>query len=702
MNLCKTITAGLYLLLLSYLAGAAEVQPNKALVLASNFYYEKALMNHHQTKGQAVLKLAYTHNVSGKSIYYVFNEGEQGFIIIAADDCVYPVLGYSFSGGFTGKNMPESFIYWMDAYTSEILYIIQNQLPPDKKTSDAWNAYTAPDFVPAILKGGSKSVAPLLLSTWDQGKYYNFLCPEDPAGPGGHVWSGCVAIAMAQIMYYYRFPIQGTGSYGYNSPYGYLNANFGATTYHWENMQNSIGAKFNFEMAQLQLHCGIAIDMDYSPDGSGAYMDDAVNAMISYFSYHPTAQMRYKNSYSTTNWQNIVKGELDNKRPVLYAGYGNGGGHAFVCDGYQSSDYFHFNWGWSGSYDGYYYLNNLNPGYTFTSGQQASQNLYPAVNFPGGCTTTKALNFSYGTIEDGSSPWYDYQNNTDCRWIIEPVDPVDYISVNIDRLDTESGNDLISFYDGENITDPLIATVSGTNIPSEIRSTGNKMLVRFTSNGSNTAKGWLLTYTAKPTSFCNNLAVFTDPSGTITDGSDAFHYNNNTYCRWRIAPADIASVTIHFNSFDLASDFDFIKIYDENANLEVARFDAFNLPQTLTVYAPKVLVLFKTDATVNAGGWELSYNSTPLGTEQYSSGEFISISPNPADDYLFINGKINAEGNTSITLINFSGQKLAEKHIQINSGEIQESLNIKGLGAGMYYLLITSENYSYREKILIR
>jgi len=323
------------------------------------------------------LDLAFTKTVNGQPVYYIFNVNKnEGFVIISAEDNVYPVLGYSFNGSYTGQNGPESenFNYWMKNYSDQIIYARENSLQADAFISSTWN-----ELLKSIATVKSfDDVNPLLTTFWDQGTYYNSLCPSASGGPGGHVYTGCVATAMAQIMKYHNHPVQGTGSHSYNCPgYGNQTADFGATTYQWSSMPNSVNSS-NSAVATLMYHCGVSVDMQYSISGSGAFSSDARDALVEYFKYSPNAQLVAKNSFPIETFENKLKNELNLNRPVYYTGSGSAGGHAFVCDGYQGTNYFHFNWGWSGYANGYFYLNNLNPGgMQFNQNQSAMFYVYP-------------------------------------------------------------------------------------------------------------------------------------------------------------------------------------------------------------------------------------------------------------------------------------------------------------------------------------
>ncbi len=686
--------------LCTFSAIAAHIDAQMAQKLAQNFYLEKSLTMGKDVKMATQLKLVYTQFAENEAMYYAFS-APKGFIIIAADDDVIPVLAYSFEGGFNAEIVSPEFKWWMGGCEQQILYAKKNALHATNEISTLWSSYTASDFTPNMEKSSSKSTEPLLMSTWDQGRYYNYLCPEDPAGQDGHVWTGCVATAMAQVMYYYRYPDHGTGSHGYNSDYGYLSADFSGSTYNWDYMQNDASGKYNFDMAQLQSHLGIAIDMMYSPDGSGAYMDDDANAMKNNFGYSSTTQLFYKESYTAINWANLLKTNLDNKMPIQYAGYGPEGGHAFVCDGYQSSNYFHFNWGWSGSYNGYFYVDNLNPGYTFNDGQQAILNSYPASNFPQSCGAQKTLTSAYGTIEDGSSPKYNYLNNLDCSWLIAPTDVIDNIKITFNRFETEADHDIVTIYDGETINAPVLGVYSGNSLPAEITSTGTKVLVRFTTDGANVANGWLLTYTAKPTTFCTSMQELTTPNGTISDGSDTNKYNNNSFCHWRITLPVVSTVSINFNSFSMANDEDFVKIYDETANTEVASYTAATPPQSLVVYTDKVLILFKTNGLNTDAGWDLTYSSMPLSVVENQHAS-VSVYPNPTSDFIKIEANVNHDDIITVEVMNALGEKLIAIPVYPVGGLLNKTIDLKGLAQGIYFLKLSSDSFNHTQKILVR
>jgi len=304
--------------------------------------------------------------------FYILRFEPTGFILVAADDSSIPILGYSLESEFPLGDIPAHVKWYLDQYSRGMTEIREN---PQWQIDESWDALRAGDYSEYNY---SRNVAPLLGTTWNQGDPYNYYCPADVNGPGGRVYAGCVATAMAQVMKKWNHPAIGVGSHSYTaSGYGTQSANFGATTYNWANMPNSIST-VNTSIATLIYHCGVAVDMDYSVDGSGAYASDARAALVNYFRYNSAAQYKNASSYSSTTWATMLRSDLDLGRPIFYRGQGGVGGHAFVLDGYQGTNSFHFNWGWSGYYNGYFSLTNLNPnGNTFNDYQGAIFNVYP-------------------------------------------------------------------------------------------------------------------------------------------------------------------------------------------------------------------------------------------------------------------------------------------------------------------------------------
>ncbi len=304
--------------------------------------------------------------------FYVFGN-DHSFVIIAADDCVQPVLGYSTENPFGTGKIPENAFYWLKGYDCQIAFAVQSKQKPTAETSKQWNDLLAGK---GLEPKSDRNVEPLIQTQWDQSPYYNDLCPYDNTGNQRTV-TGCVATAMAQIMKYWAYPEHGIGDHAYtpetHPQHGVQYVNFAEATYNWSQMPNSISSS-NTEIAKLMYHCGVSVDMDYdysesnsSHTGSGAKTADVATALTKYFNYDTASYKTREEVGQDSTWISMMKAELDAGRPMQYSGRGNGG-HSFVCDGYSDNDFFHFNWGWGGMRDGYFEITNLNPGGSGTGG----------------------------------------------------------------------------------------------------------------------------------------------------------------------------------------------------------------------------------------------------------------------------------------------------------------------------------------------
>lgn len=303
-----------------------------------------------------------------KNALFVFSDESAGYVIISADDCAIPILGYSTESAFT-LPIPDIVADWLYGYVLEIEYIREHGIQTDSTILNQWEN---PSLTPKTSEQteDANAVAPLIQTLWNQSPYYNNLCPSDGSG---RALTGCVATATAQIMRYWSHPQVGTGSHSYtHSRYGTLSANFGSTSYDWSNMpirltSSSTSVQIN-AVATLMYHVGVAVNMNYGTNGSSSSSANAANALKSYFKYDPNLRYENKSDYPDSIWQSLIKLELNAGHPLLYRGTQGSSGHCFICDGYDNLGRFHFNWGWGGSRDGYFYIGNLNPGsYTFNS-----------------------------------------------------------------------------------------------------------------------------------------------------------------------------------------------------------------------------------------------------------------------------------------------------------------------------------------------
>ena len=355
---------------------SAPVDTTTGKLVASNFYRDRTGIQSTRGVNPVLFKTFKTLPREGRdslSCIYIYNMGG-GYVILSADDRITPILGYSTEGEFDTQHTPEQLQEWLAQRAAEICAAVTSPAYTNEAAGEMWRALASENHTPS--RYGSVVVAPLVDIHWNQSPYYNNYCPYD-ASAGERTVTGCVATAMAQLIRFWQYPPQGIGSHSYtHSTYGVQSANFGATTYDYSLMPHQLSgsssaAEIN-EVARLNYHCGVSVDMDYGLNvngGSGASVVRAANSFNTYFGYSG-CQYENKASYSNTQWINKLKTELNNGRPVLYSGSGSGG-HAFICDGYTIDNYFHFNFGWGGYQDGYFLLDSITPGsnnFSYTQG----------------------------------------------------------------------------------------------------------------------------------------------------------------------------------------------------------------------------------------------------------------------------------------------------------------------------------------------
>jgi len=298
----------------------------------------------------------------GQPNLYIFNVEGGGFVIVSASKNAKPVLAYSTRHSYVGE-IPETAWYFINNYSKNIDYCDANNVMM-KDAASEWKSLENNELPAAK---NTRTVDPLIQTLWNQDYPYNYYAPETSGwwggGPGGHCYAGCVACAMSQIMKYWNHPVHGHGSHSYvHSEYGTQSANFGETTYNWDIMPIELGYQANDAakaVALLMYHCGVSVNMNFGPDGSGAYSKDVETAMRQYFGYS-AASYQERSKFTEEEWIALLKHNLDQSHPVYFSGNSDsGGGHAIVCDGYDSYDYFSFNLGWSGSGNDYYSINDV-------------------------------------------------------------------------------------------------------------------------------------------------------------------------------------------------------------------------------------------------------------------------------------------------------------------------------------------------------
>jgi hypothetical protein len=354
---------------------AALVSEQSARTVAQRFIVNQSGM--HLTGSQ--INLHKEFQSQNQAWIYVFNYqqgNQQGFVLVAADDVARPVLGYSLTDTFNFILAPAHVMAWLEDYGKSISWAIKNEIQASEEIKSAWNQLLNNKDLIGKRRG---SVSPMVSAKWNQAPYYNDMCPLD--GTKRSV-VGCVATAMAQVIRHWEYPTKGSGFHSYShNTLGTISANFGNTTYSYSNMPDKITSKNN-DVALLNFHCGVAVEMNYSAQSSGAYVISAASpitncaefALKKYFGYPSSVSGQLRVNYSTSAWKGMVNNDLDNGRPIIYAGFGTGGGHAFIFDGYDVNGKYHVNWGWGGGYNGYFEIDALDPPGLGTGGGSGGYN----------------------------------------------------------------------------------------------------------------------------------------------------------------------------------------------------------------------------------------------------------------------------------------------------------------------------------------
>jgi len=548
----------------------------------------------------------------------------------------------------------------------------------------------------------------MLLSNWDQGNFYNQMCPYDPLGPANHCLTGCVATAMGQLCEYFRWPKNGTGSYSYEHPdYGTISANFEETFYQWNEMTNVVSSP-NLAVAELLFHLGVSVDMVYGPDGSGMYNHKAAYSLRTHFKYAPETEYLYRDS-TNLDWDSTILVHLNKGVPMYYAGWSvpNLYGHAFIVDGYQTEEYFHFNWGWGGSQDGYFYLDQLNPGGSnYNLAQELIINCYPdslSYSYPVYCTGPDTLTAINGTISDGSGPLNNYEINMNCSWLISPqsvYDSVSYISFEFNRLNTEENTDVVKVYDGPSTSDVLLGVFSGNNIPQLFQSTGNEVLVTFETDNEISGEGWFLSYACEIPEWCNGLESLTEPIDTIDDGSGDFYYQNGSTCMWYIQPEAATTITLTFLEFDTEEDTDLVKIYNASTNTLLETFSGNEIPPQLIVETDKIMIAFTSNSSVTKQGWKAWYTVDDVSIDQKeATTNNIKIYPNPVKDIIHFEFDKVPVSETTFEMKTLQGQTIMTRFIPSN--KMNYFINIDGIKSGIYMITIRNQNFVLNQKVII-
>jgi hypothetical protein len=730
----KKIVTILILVTIGYSLFSQNVGMDEAEIIAKNFLSGK---NNNTQKSVLLVSEEYSsYNEYGEMLYHVINFEEGGFVIVSGDKRTEPILAYSPTNTFKlGETNPAASFWIQEYYVKGITNIKRTDAKATPEMLQKWNNIATGKQH----KTYAPEVKPLLTSQWNQDKYYNALCPVDNAGTDydDHVPNGCVAVAMAQLMYYHRFPRRGNGNDYYTGTYGQQKADFGATTYNYEAM-NDIAIGYSDALARLIYHAGVSVRMDYAKDGSGAQSNDVLTALQNYFLYDPSMRMLERdttgNIVADSAWKDSIKSSLNAGLPVYYAAASTASGgrdarHAFICDGYDQNDRFHFNWGWGGSSNGYFSLTAMDPStYKYIAENKIIFHIKPKSDTTNFFDGQKVLTATYGSFNDGSGH-LNYRDNTNCSWLISPQGGKNVTKITLTVSTFSLGNgDSVQIYKGNSIAAAnLVATLKG-DVAQGISYTidSSEAVVSFTSDNNNTGEGFIFNYsstltssaycnTSKSTTGTNKLIVETSQQGSINNGSGNANYDDQNDCYWAFSPEGTTSgVQFGFSKFDIGKG-DVVEILQyHNTSIASAwgyyangvyRFSLDNKPQlNKLIYKTDenvVLVHFRTDNDSSATGFEIYWGSNGIQESEAGLAK-LSVYPNPANDYVLVDMTATAEETVQIAVYDMVGKVLfATLPMQI-TGQHTEKIQTTDFAKGLYFVRIVTNKGVATKKLSIK
>ena len=677
----------LFVLFISFhcIGMAQSVTQEEAAVVANRFF---------ESQGKTFVRCAkVVQNGQEAPLLYFFN-AENGFVVISGDKSAPPVLSFSDHQLYNDSDVVPPFEMWINHYADQIREIKKQHIIQTQYVSQWENILSG---APAFRSGDE--VEPLMLSKWDQGEYYNYYCPRDAAGDNGRVVTGCVATAMAQLIYYYRFPETGIGSYSYTDEnYGVQSVDYGNATYNY-NAMCDVPTSINTEISKLIYHFGVGVDMHYGPDGSGMFNHSAARVLRTYFKYSPETEYLYRDS-TDLNWDSVIVSHLNRRMPLYYAGWSvpNINGHGFICDGYKIVDsayYFHFNFGWSGYMDSYYYTNSLIVGsYNFNLAQELIINAYPDTTqytypTPQPLTGSLTLTAMEGTFTDGSQTYEHCPAGMDFTWNIEPdVSNLTNVTLTL-HYSLAEGDTLF-------VTNPYVNTfeMRTADTGTVTIDWGTTDLTVNLMTHSSASEGFRAHYTAHRTEFCSGTRTFSSVTGHIEDGSGDNDYNNLTTCKFKIVLGPFSAIHVDINSLDLEEGKDFLYFYD-NLMSEANHLLTLtgNLSNTgYTFDTRRLLMVLETDETGTAVGFSLDYEGGQVGVDELSRQD-VKLFPNPAQDQLQLSYSTPIQ---QVDIFNAEGELVFSETPDTE----EASLQISQFPAGIYIVRITSGNQIITRKFV--
>lgn len=677
----------LYLLCCAMLASLAITAQNVSLEEARTA--AQSFLNQHH---RSVTSCAKVFSSDNDTLLYIFNS-DNAFVVVSADKRVPSILAFSDHQLYNDADIAAPAMMWIENYKEEIASL--KQTTADRSFHHSWRNLTQ---TRASVQD-TLVVAPLMQSHWGQGTNYNYYCPRDYDGDNNRCVTGCVATAMAQLIYYFRFPETGVGAYSYvDQHYGTQSADYEHTVYNYNAMCDE-PTSINAEISTLMHHCGVGVDMVYGPDGSGMYNHSAARVLRTHFKYSPETEYLFRDS-TNLNWDSVIVAHLDRNIPMYYAGWSlpNINGHGFICDGYRIVDscyYFHFNFGWDGSSDGYFYTDHLNLGSShFNLAQELIVNAFPDTTlytFPtqhpltGSCEmTTPAGSDVVGGV------FRPVPDNMDYTWTIRPeMENYSDITFDVD-YDLNVGDTL---FVSSNEPNAMVYTFTDSTGNLHFNSHGTEITVRLVTDNANSSKGIRLNYNAHNTNYCSGTQLFTAPSGSFSDGSDDQDYNSFSSCLYKIVLPSYTAITLSISDFNLEPNHDFLYIFDNKLDSTklLATFTG-SMPDTTIVFDYKRLaLLFESDEQGTAGGFSVQYYAGFTGIDDVENS--LSVYPNPVTSSVSVDNESPIE---NVKVMDMLGNTLAfypvhDTHCQVD---------MSSFPAGMYLLQLTVNDQVVLKKII--
>lgn len=624
---------------------------------------------------KGVLDCVCTERQGGAPVYYVFSS-EKSYAVVSADRRAPSILAYSYTQGFNSEELAPAAAMWLDYYRQAIASLQGQEVKQSKSTQTI-----------------VKEVAPLLVSQWGQGKNYNYFCPQDEDGPNKRCVTGCVATALAQVMYYFRFPQSGEGSYSYQQePYGELAADFEHACYDYNAMCDK-STNINAAASRLIKDIGVACDLVYGPNGTGMYNHKAAYALRTHFKYSPNTEYVFRDS-TDMDWDSLIVLHLDKNIPLYYAGWSvpNIIGHGFVCDGYQLNDqgdyYYHFNFGWDGNSDGYFYTGQLSPsGSDFNLAQEIIINAYPDTakyTYP---VPELLVNEDTLSGEEGSVNYYAGGNipqGADYSWHIIPyADTVSKMEISV-MADLAEGDSLYiwsPYLNGFTVyTDTLLnIRLSYSRLP--------ELVLHLVTHGAG-SKSLHFSYSASLPIFCTNIKFYTTTQGTVEDGSGEYNYTNYTYCRHKITVSSRTALVVYFPEFKTQAG-DTLYIYNPRTTpSELLLALSGDCSGNRYVFnTNSIMLTFVTDESGTDAGWTMEYDGAYADVKEQEWQEQVTLTPNPVQDRaeLTVSDALWMQLQPyPVQICDISGKVL--KTLPLNGSTI--SIDMSSYAAGVYFLKI--------------